>query len=294
MARKAAIEVARESIFAAFSVRRPRAYRKAELAALFASNRRRWNLPQGLSLTGFMQFLIDSGKLQHASIESDSGLYDSFPRYLWEGCTPLEVASTLKGGAYLSHGTAAFLHGLTEQVPKTFYVNKEQSPKPQPKGELHQANIARAFKGKQRVSKYIFTYEASRFVLLSGKNTKNYGVLEVEGPSGEPLLITDVERTLVDIAVRPVYGGGVEEVLHIYRAARDSVSVGKILAALRAVGHFYPYHQAIGFYMERAGYKSSQLNRLKALGCELDFYLSHGMVNPEFDESWRVHFPEGF
>ena len=36
--------------------------------------------------------------------------------------------------------------------------------------------------------------------------------------------VTDLERTLIDIAVRPEYAGGVYEVLNVYRLAKGKVS----------------------------------------------------------------------
>ena len=43
--------------------------------------------------------------------------------------TNYELALSLRPDSYLSHGSAAFLHGLTDQEPEFIYVNKEQSPK---------------------------------------------------------------------------------------------------------------------------------------------------------------------
>src|SRR5882672_4945604 len=47
-----------------------------------------------------------------------------------------------------------------------------------------------------------------RIVLLSGKHTGRLGVTKTLGPQGEQLELTDLERTLIDIAVRPTYAGG--------------------------------------------------------------------------------------
>jgi hypothetical protein len=96
--------------------------------------------------------------------------------------------------------------------------------------------------------------------------------MEAEGAT---LRVTGIDRTLIDIAVRPAYAGGVFQVLDAYRGAKHRASVGNILAALKALDYMYPYHQAIAFYMQHAGWPASRYDRLKKLGLEHDFYLAH-------------------
>ena len=185
------------------------------------------------------------------------------------------------------------LHGLTDQIPKTVYVNREQSEK-NIGGKLSQAAIDRTFARQQRKSKYIYEYEGWRIVLLSGKFTGRLGVAKMKGPDGENLEVTDLERTLIDVAVRPAYAGGVFAVLDAFRMARQYVSSERLLRYLRKMAYVYPYHQVLGFYMQRAGYKTRDYAGLKKAGLSFDFYLAHGLAEKEYDSDWRLFHPKGF
>jgi hypothetical protein len=226
-------------------------------------------------------------------IELKSENYRSIQRYAWDALSPFELALSLKPNAYLSHGTAAYLRGLLPEAPAMIHVNKEQSPKEQ-LGILTQEGLDRAFSSRPRQSNLVYSDpDGHRFVVISGKSTNLLGVGTAKGPAGERLYATKVERTLVDIAVRPVYCGGVSKVLEAYCAARDGVSVKRLLAILKKLGHLYPYHQAIGFYLERGGFDGEALDLARAPGLELDFYLTHGMSDTVYDKAWRLHYPRG-
>jgi len=65
------------------------------------------------------------------------------------------------------------------------------------------------------------------------------------------------------------------------------------MATLKKLGHLYPYHQAIGFYLERAGFGSEALDLARRPGLVFDFYLTHGMDDTTYDKWWRLHYPTG-
>ncbi len=269
-------------------------FSRRELSAFLRGAADEGQLPQSTSASKFIAFLETKG-LSKATLRLAAGVGTGSPitRYIWGPVSVYSLGLSMRPGAYLSHASAVFLHGLTDQIPKTIYVNKEQSAKPPPALGLTQEGINRAFANSQRSSTYIFSYEGYRFVLLSGKSTNRLEVSEIKGSQGEFVDATKLERTLIDIAVRPAYAGGVFEVVKAYRAAKDRVSVNTLVATLKQLGYVYPYHQAVGFYMQRAGIEPSKLERLKQLGLNFDFYLSHKMGPTSFSPEWRIHFPEG-
>jgi hypothetical protein len=293
MARRRRVEVVADQIAHVLNEGPTRVYSAASLNSLLKENRDRWQLPKSLGFAEFISFLQESGRLRSIRLSADIG--QDVTRYVCEGVSPYAIALSLRPTAYLSHGTAAFLHGLTGQFPKVIYVNKEQSPKPPPRGGLTQEAIDRAFKGRQRASNYVFHFDIFRAVLLSGKHTGSLGVEDIPTPAGELLPATGLARTLIDITVRPTYAGGVEEVLNCFRRAREQemLDVGVLLGTLNRLNYVYPYHQALGFYMERAGFNSEHLDPLRLLGLKYNFYLAYGLKGLVYNEDWRLYHPRG-
>jgi len=285
------LQIARKEIVKFFDDRGPQIYSYKEIAAIFREGRNRWRLSQSLTTRGFFEFLIEKTCLQIKHLASDR--YGTILRYAWRDVSPFQVGLSIRDGSYLSHGTAVYLHGLTDQSPKTVYVNREQSPKPRPRSMTQEA-INRSFSARQRKSNYIFLSDGWRFVLISGKNTAKLGVEKKKDPSGASVEVTNIERTLIDITVRPEYAGGVYQVLAAYQAARERVSVNVLLEILKRLNHAYPYHQAIGCYMQKAGYEEASYSTFAELGFHYDFYLAHGISNPQLNPVWRLYCPQGF
>lgn len=265
-------------------------YTASSLQTTIAEHRADWNLSR-VAITVIVELLLRESRLNLVSLESAS--YPSISRYTWGVPSQFELALSLKPGSYLSHGTAAHLQGLLSDPPVTLHVNKEQSPKQQ-LGTLTQEGIDRAFSSRPRQSNFVFSGAGDhRFVVIAGKSTNNLGVGAIKGPAGERLVVTKVERTLVDIAVRPIYCGGAGKVLEAYRAARNELSARGLMTTLKKLGHLYPYHQAIGFYLERAGFTGEALDLARQPGLEFDFYLSHAMEDTTYDKTWRLYHPRG-
>src|ERR1700733_1659024 len=284
------LQIARKDIVRFFDDRGPRVYSHKEVADIFSGQRFHWHLPLNLTTRAFFEFLKDKTPFVEKKLASES--YDSLVRYAWRDVSPYQIALSMRAGSYLSHGTAVFLHGLTDQSPKTIYVNREQSPKPKPTS-MTQEGIKRAFSGRQRKSNYVFLSDGWRFVLISGKNTENLGVEKIKDPTDAPVEVTSIERTLIEITVRPEYAGGVYQVLAAYEAAKEKVSVTDVMKILKKLDYAYPYHQAIGCYMQKAAYKESEYSKFAKLGFHYDFYLANGMSNPQLNQDWRLYCPQG-
>ena len=292
--RPSKLQAARGQIIAYFENLPRNALTDADMAAILFKRAGEWRLAANTTVEKFVGFLLEATAMRMVSIVPvGETAYRTATRYVWAEASPYAVAATLAPQAYLSHGAAVLLHGLSDQLPRTICVSREQSPQSRKADTLTQVGIDKAFLQPERVSNALFTYDNFQFVLLHGKNT---GRLEVGTITygREQLSVTKLERTLIDITVRPAYAGGVYQVLEAYRRAQSDMSTSILLATLKKLDYIYPYHQAIGFYMQRAGYKPEQYERLRSLGLNHDFYLAHGLREREFDSAWRLHFPKGF
>lgn len=280
-----------KAIIARFDDHGKHIFTQKDLRRFFARLRQDSIVDESKSFADFLEFTTSNLDLQVIELKSEH--YSSLTRYLWRKPSLHQIALSLKPNSFLSHGTAVFLHGLSDQLPSTIYVNREQSPKPTG-GSLTQERLAVAFSRAQRMSNYVYLLDKYRIVLISGKNTAQLEVGSAGGPNGELLPVTKIERTLIDIVVRPAYAGGILQVLEAFKSARDRISVNVLSATLKKMNYIYPYHQAIGFLMEKAGFEEKKLKRFSSFNMDFDFYLVHGMKNPLYNKKWRLFIPQGF
>jgi hypothetical protein len=295
---RARIQIAKPDILKLFEEYPQKVLRQSDLARILTEHRGLWRLAQSTTTQNFIDFLLRSTKLSKI-IFPFMQPYNREIRYTWGDVPFPHVMLSLKPHCHFSHYTAVQIHGLTEQVPKTTYLNFEQHLTSNSTGELSQQSIDTAFKRRVRITNYIAETNDFRVCLINGKNTGYLGVQD-DAPSHNydrripNVRVTNVERTLIDIAVRPVYSGGVDEVLKAYRLAEEKVSVNRLAAILQKLGFIYPYHQVIGFYLERAGYKLQLLDLFRRFPMQFDFYLTHQMLETEYIRDWRLHVPKDF
>lgn len=266
-------------------------YSSSEIAQILQQKWRDWLIPENLGRQDLMNFLLMKTKLRMVELQSQN--YHPILRYTWDRVSPYQLALSLRRNAYLSHESAMFLHRIRDGVPTKIYVNQEQTPKHRIASVLSQKSIDSAFLRPQRYSSYVFKYDRWHIVLIAGKYTGQLGVAEIAGSQGERLRATGLERTLIDITVRPSYAGGARCVLEAFKSGKDRVRPSVLIKILKNLDYTYPYHQAIGFYMDRAGYDTTTLKKLRTLGLDFDFYLAHGTRDKRYDSYWRLFYPKG-
>jgi len=277
-----------------FDRKGPHVLRYKELGAILSRERNNWRLSQNTTVKDFIDFLIKSAGLKRFEFPFPNRRETLF---VWSEVPTMEMLLHIKASSYFSHYTAVYMHGLTEQIPTSIYINHERTS-PSHDANIDQARIDEAFCSPARATQNTMNFNDRRLVLLNSASSQQLGVVKQTMKYGadEAALVhlTNIERTLIDAAVRPIYAGGVSEVAKAFRYAKEQVSVNRLGAMLKKLNYTYPYHQSIGYYLERAGYRPSQLDLLRRFPMEHDFYLDHGMQDTEYRKEWRLHVPRGF
>jgi hypothetical protein len=295
---KPRIQIVKPSIFSYFDQLSSRVLKQSQISAILNEQRSIWSLGFNISTLGFIRFLMDEGRLQKQEFRFPKP-YKKETRYTWGDVSLYEASLSLKPNGYFSHFTAIRLHDLTEQLPKTLYLNVEQANSSISSGTLTQASIDSALRRAPRTTKQVAEIEDYRLVILQGKNTGNLGVIAKRlavdaGHFDVELRFTDLERTLIDVTVRPQYAGGVAEVLKAFELAKPKLSVARLANLLQKLDYIYPYHQAVGFYLTHAGYTAKAIAPIRNMPISFDFQLSHGLKKMRYIPEWRLRVPEGF
>jgi predicted transcriptional regulator of viral defense system len=277
-----------------------RTYTVHSLEKLLSEKRDDWRFPGTLHTEFFVDYLVRTKLLVRTFFSlRDQATHSSYPNeltlYVTPDVTPMETALAIRSSSYLSHLSAAYVHGLTDIVPRVVYTNKEQAPKQQDGRirSLTQDAIDRAFAKPARVTAQVYTNEEYELVLISGQDTGKIEVVDISAADGRKYPTTSLERTLIDCTVRPLYAGGIHEVMNMYASARERISIRRLRKLLDDLKFVYPYRQAIGFLLERTGYPAERLNLFEQPQLEFDFYLDYALSKRAYSTRWRLYYPEG-
>ena len=287
MANRSRFSIAESSIKSYFKKSTRKAFSKEHLRLVFEENKGIWRLPILTTAEKFTDQILKTELLKKIQIPIESYV-GTKEIYITEDATIFQIASSIINKSYLSHYTATFLNGLTYQIPKIIYITFEQSKKNNVDRDLEQNAIDQAFAKPQRRTMANGIYKGYTFLIHNGMFTNRSGVY-----TKDDLIFTNLERTLIDITVRPNYAGGVNAVLDAYRKALPKISINKLLAILQNMNFIYPYHQAIGFYLDRSGIENHKLDALRKLPMRYRFYLTYEMNETSFSNEWKIFYPKG-
>lgn len=275
-----------------------KAYTTNDLMDVFNSLRDTWRIAGYRNYQDFIKILVEWEVLllkrmhRNSTGEIKSMLYRP-------GASNFDISQAIIKSGYLSNYSAMAIHQLTEQIPKSFYLSygKSEGYIEGPSSlknisKLNQVAVDKAFSKIQRVTSDVYTARTdnSKFFLIQ----KKYSDELIGVTFQNSLRYTDLERTLIDIVVRPAYSGGVFEVLKAFENARDRLDTKLLSIYLRRLNYIYPYHQSIGFFLERAGYNKNDYAYFINEEINIKFYITYNISNLEYDDKWKVYYPRGF
>jgi predicted transcriptional regulator of viral defense system len=293
MGRKSKFELAKDKISLTLNKYEKFVFKNQELEEIFDRNKSFWGLLDRMYFDDFIKIMVAEMPFKEHIFDFPQG---TIKIYTWGYDNFYEILTSLKKGAYLSHYTALFQHSLTEQIPKYCYVSsnrKTLTPKTKLE-DISQDAIDKAFSKEQRISNNFCVWGEFKIFLLEAAFPDNVGLMKVDIENEKNIWITDLERTLIDAVVRPAYVGGVGEILKAFELVANNISINKTCSYLKKLNYIYPYHQAIGFYMEKTGvYTEKQLNKIEErFNTIRKFYLVHGEKELSFSERWQIFYPK--
>lgn len=290
---KKTIKTSFEKVRQTFDSEIVRSFNESKFIQLFNKYKYEWELPASATPKKLLDHLINQGVLINSIYLEPSGKNRTL--YSLKNQDNLTIISGIKGNSYYSFYTALFLHQLTLQIPKTYYLNYEHTTGIQnsmAEINLTQNAIDIAFSKGQRKSSVIYSFSDNKVVITNGKQTGKLGVIRQESEN-QSFEYTNLERTLIDAVVRPQYAGGIVEVLEAFKLAKNNIDIDKLNKYLEKLAYSYPYHQAIGFYLEKANYKEQDINYFRK-NMKVDFYLTYDIRNKDYSKTWKLYYPKGF
>lgn len=292
--RKESFEAANQTIADYFHNIDTQAFTTFDLSNIFDKNRDRWKIASYRTAKHFFKYLETSGILKLKTLKHQST--GSIKTILSKSnANYYDIALTIKKDGYLSNYTAMSIHQLTLQIPKSIYISFMKSDDGRSNSSdttLSQNSIDQAFSKPQRITSEVYKSEIDNYRLYFIQ--KGFSEKEIGLESNHGITFTDLERTLIDIAIRPAYSGGVFEVLEAYVNAREVIDTNKLYTYLNQLNYIYPYHQLIGFYLEKANYEEQKYLKFYENISSLKFYLTYNISNKQYDEKWKIYFPKGF
>ena len=110
-------------------------------------------------------YLLEKQWLRRVTVLKPDG--NTTERYSCGDLSPYEMAASLKGGAFVSHLSAAFLHGPVDTDNELLYITAEAAQRPKEAFTISQAAIDTAFRKEQRTSKALYEWEGGKALLQS-------------------------------------------------------------------------------------------------------------------------------
>lgn len=281
-----------------FDVEMPDVMTYRDIATYFEQKKSNWGLLKTTTVGNFLDFLISNQIVRQFNYSFSTKIHGT--RFLRRSGAHTTAILSLRPKSFLSHAGAAYVHKLLRSEPFLLVFNMEQIGV-ESNAMPSQEAIDRAFQNKQRISKARSRVDGLECVMVHSKDVGNINVVEHTCPdpwnqSMIKVRCTSIERTLIDMVVRPAYSGGIDSVLFAWSQVGDLVSIDDLLHVYGEMDFTYPYHQVFGWIMEYTGvFRSDDIKKVQMLSTDRDFYAVHGFKKGvlDYNSKWKLFVPKG-
>lgn len=194
-----------------------------------------------------------------------------------------EIAQAYARYYYFSHQSALHIHGLDNSAHHILYLSEENILASSPSGNLKQSTIDQAFSKPQRMTTKFKKFGGLTINFLKGQSPDHMNTIK------DNLRVSDIEKTLIDITVRPSYSGGSKNILKSFKNALTLMDPEKLIHYYKKLSFAYPYYQSLGFYLENSGYDKASFSELLKFNRTFKFYLDYEISDPKYCEKWKIY-----
>ena len=186
-----------------------------------------------------------------------------------------EVAMALVQPAAVSHWSALNHHGLTEQIPRQVFVLTTTD-----------VSVPRKRASENADGKSGYPVNGTLYQFIQVRPERYFGTERIWMGDAR-VLITDLERTLLDALTMPQYCGGFGEVIQAFGEAMPRLDVERIVEYARRLGPTIA--KRAGWVLEMQGCEASQIDELTAVPIK-----GHRKLDPTgprrgvYDNRWMI------
>jgi predicted transcriptional regulator of viral defense system len=159
------------------------------------------------------------------------GLYHIDNNFLSSPISAYEIGLLLVDNGCITHLSAATLHNLSDQLANLIYVSTPKQKK--------------SFNQNSKIYGMRYKILHVKEKLIFGKEDKWSGDAKI--------VVTDLERTLIDCLNKPAYAGGFMEVIYYFEKSADNIDIEKIISYAKVFGNSC---------LQRLGWCLDKINKL--------------------------------
>ena len=183
-----------------------------------------------------------------------------------------EIAMQLVKPAMISHYSAFYHHGLTDQVPHDIFITTTKGSHVPQSGE----------KDKHAG----FKLDGVHYRIMQVNRERFFGAVTA-WKGGAQFKITDLERTLLDGLAAPQYCGRFGEVLHGFDEKRDELNIDKLVSYALLLD--VAVSRRAGWILDRLGAEEAKISCLARTG-RLGYRRLDSSSKPigQYDKKWGL------